>query len=65
MNVLGINKEDEPVIMGGGERFDLDACDLRVFFVPQGASTLGQYLAMHDDLYSQNVFAMYSRNSIL
>ena len=39
--------------------------DIRVFFIPQNESTLGHYLAMYDDVYCQNVYNFFNKNSIL
>lgn len=30
---------------------DHENVDLRVYYIPQGCSTLGHYIAMHDDFY--------------
>ena len=64
LHLLGDFYQEDDAQDNCGELPDLDRQDLRVFFVPQGVSTLAQYIAMHDDLYSQNVFGFFTRNSL-
>jgi hypothetical protein len=44
---------------------DRNKLDLRVYFVPQGSSTLAHYLAMYDDLYCHNVYNFFNSNSLM
>ena len=55
----GFWNKDEPI------KIDRDRMDVRVYFIPQKESTIGHYIAMHDDLYCQNVYNFFNQNTFL
>jgi hypothetical protein len=50
---------EEPV------KIDRKKMDVRVYLIPQKESTIGHYLAMHDDLYCHNIYNFFNQNTFL
>ena len=59
------NQQDAFWNMNEPIKIDRERMDVRVYLVPQKESTIGHYIAMHDDMYCHCIYNFFNQNTFL